>query len=95
MAPLTEVRFPRGFDVELGDAFLVYAKTDGKLSMVVVEKGMRGFSLGQQIKNKLGMRSSGTAELVFEDVEVPACNRIGEEGKAALCMVRESRKSEE
>ena len=55
--------------------------------MFVVEKGMRGFSLGQQIKNKLGMRSSGTAELVFEDVEVPACNRIGEEGKAALCMV--------
>lgn len=56
--------------------------------MFVVEKGMAGFSLGQQIKNKLGMRSSGTAELVFEDVEIPAENRIGEEGGAAICMVR-------
>ena len=57
--------------------------------MFVVEKGMPGFSLGQQIKNKLGMRSSGTAELVFEDVPVPLENRIGEEGQASLCMVCE------
>ena len=68
---------------------MVYAKVDGKLTMFVVEKGMPGFSLGQQIKNKLGMRSSGTAELVFEDVPVPLENRIGEEGQASLCMVRE------
>lgn len=62
--------------------------------MFVVEKGMAGFSLGQQIKNKLGMRSSGTAELVFEDVEVPERNRIGAEGCAALCMVGSSREAE-
>ena len=73
--------------VELGDAFLVYAKVDGKISSFIVEKGMPGFSLGQQIKHKLGMRASGTAELVFEDVVVPEFNRLGEEGKASICMV--------
>ena len=72
---------------ELGDAFLVYAKVDGKLTSFVVEKGMPGFSLGQQLKNKLGMRASGTAELVFDNVPVPVANRIGEEGQATLCMV--------
>ena len=73
--------------VELGDAFLVYAKVDGKITSFIVEKGMPGFSLGQQIKHKLGMRASGTAELVFEDVVVPESNRLGEEGQASLCMV--------
>ena len=72
---------------ELGDAFLVYAKVDGKLTSFVVEKGMPGFSLGQQLKNKVGMRASGTAELVFDNVPVPIANRIGEEGQATLCMV--------
>lgn len=47
---------------------------------------MPGFSLGEQIKHKLGMRASGTAELVFENVVVPERNRIGEEGKASICM---------
>lgn len=75
-----------GLEIELGDAFLVYAKVDGKITSFVVEKGMPGFSLGQQIKHKLGMRASGTAELVFEDVVVPERNRIGEEGKASICM---------
>ena len=64
----------------------MYAKVDGKITSFVVEKGMPGFSLGQQIKHKLGMRASGTAELVFEDVVVPERNRIGEEGKASICM---------
>lgn len=72
---------------ELGDAFLVYAKVDGKVTSFVVEKGMPGFSLGQQIKHKLGMRASGTAELVFDNVPVPVENRIGEEGGATICMV--------
>jgi hypothetical protein len=45
-----------------------------------VEKGMDGFSLGQQIKDKLGMRASATAELVFENVLRPRvkCCRPGE-----------------
>ena len=48
------------------------------LSLLRVEKGMPGFSLGQRIKGKLGMRSSTTAELVFDKVPpgallVPVC----------------------
>ena len=41
---------------------------------------MKGFSKGKK-ENKLGMRSSDTAELIFDNVEVPAENLIGEEGE--------------
>ena len=68
---------------ELGDAFLVYARdaepAAGKaksFSLFLVEKGMKGFSLGQIIKNKCGMRASNTTELVFEDVRVPAATHL-------------------
>jgi isovaleryl-CoA dehydrogenase len=77
-----------------GDAFLVYCKTGDSgrpsqdISMLLVEKGMPGFTLGQQIKEKCGMRASCTAELVFEDVIVPAENLVGQEGGAMLCMMR-------
>jgi len=58
-----------------GDIFLVYAKTsagrDGKsITSFLVEKGMPGFTVGQKIVDKLGMRASMTAELVFTDVKV-------------------------
>ncbi len=79
-------------DTELGDVFLVYARVAGaprsKLSMFIVEKGFKGFSLGQKIKDKLGMRASTTAELVFEDCEVPVENLVGEEGDATIHMMR-------
>jgi isovaleryl-CoA dehydrogenase len=79
-------------DTELGDVFLVYARMEGQprnqLSMFIVEKGFAGFSLGQKIKGKLGMRASTTAELVFEDCEVPAENLVGAEGGATLHMMR-------
>jgi isovaleryl-CoA dehydrogenase len=79
-------------DTELGDTFLVYARIEGQprsqLSMFIVEKGFAGFSLGQKIKGKLGMRASTTAELVFEDCEVPAENLVGSEGAATICMMR-------
>ncbi len=79
-------------DSELGDVFLVYARVEGhsrnQLSMFIVEKGFRGFSLGQKIEGKLGMRASMTAELVFEDCEVPAANLVGEEGTATRHMMR-------
>jgi len=79
-------------DTELGDVFLVYARTsdDGArgLSLFLVEKGMPGFSLGQKIEDKLGMRASTTAELVFEDCRVPVANRVGQEGGAVLHMMR-------
>jgi isovaleryl-CoA dehydrogenase len=72
-----------------GDAFVVYAATgERSLSAFLVEKGMPGFSLGQQWKDKLGMRSSFTAELVFDGVRVPIANRLGEEGEGTLAMMR-------
>jgi isovaleryl-CoA dehydrogenase len=73
----------------LGDAFIVYAATaPGVLTSFLVEKGMPGFRLGQKWKDKLGMRASFTAELVFEGVRVPLENRVGEEGQGTLAMMR-------
>jgi len=77
---------------ETGDVFLVYARTGGPgasgISLFLVEKGMEGFSAGQAIKDKCGMRASNTAELVFENVRIPEENLIGEENKATICMMR-------
>ena len=79
-------------EAELGDVFLVYARTSEKgtraLSLFLVEKGFAGFKLGQKLKDKLGMRASTTAELVFDSCEVPAANRVGNEGDAVLHMMR-------
>jgi isovaleryl-CoA dehydrogenase len=76
-------------DRTLGDCFVVYAATGPReLSSFLVEKGMAGFRLGQKWKDKLGMRASFTAELVFEGVRVPAANRLGEEGQGTLQMMR-------
>ncbi len=78
-------------DTELGDVFLVYARTaEGPrgLSLFLVEKGAPGFSLGQKIHDKLGMRASTTAELVFEGCRVPAHNLVGHTGQAVLHMMR-------
>ncbi len=75
-------------DGTLGNIFLVYAKTDSKISSFVVEKGFSGFSLGQRLHHKTGMRASTTAELVFDDCVVPVANRLGEEGESTLHMMR-------
>lgn len=75
-------------DATLGDIFLVYAKTDQGLSSFVVEKDFPGFSLGQRLHGKTGMRASMTAELVFEDCAVPVENRLGQEGESLLHMMR-------
>eukprot|EP00605_Chrysophyceae_sp_TOSAG23-4_P002296 GSChrysophyteH1.ASY1.ANO1.2542.1 assembled CDS len=47
-----------------------------------------GTDTGQKIEDKCGMRASHTAELVFQDVKVPAANIVGEVGGATLCMHR-------
>ena len=63
------------------DVLVVYAKTgDGSrgITTFLIEKGMEGFSIGQKV-DKLGMRGSPTAELVFEDCFVPADNIMGPE----------------
>ena len=75
------------------DVVLVYARTGEtggkpKISSFVVEKGMKGYSVGQKIKDKTGMRASNTAELVFQDCEVPAENLIGHEGDSMIHMMR-------
>jgi len=73
----------------LGDVFLVYAKTgDHALSTFLVEKGMAGFLLGQKLKDKLGVRASMTAELVFDNCQVPVANLIGKEGDSTRHMMR-------
>jgi isovaleryl-CoA dehydrogenase len=62
------------------DTLVVYARTGdaaGDLSAFIVEKGMQGFSVAKKL-DKMGMRGSDTAELVFQDCEVPAENLIGE-----------------
>ena len=61
------------------DTLVVYAKTgEGSrgITTFLIEKGMPGFSIGQKI-DKMGMRGSPTAELVFDDCEVPDENVMG------------------
>ncbi len=64
---------------------LVFAQTDPTqahrgISAFVVEKGAPGFSVSKT-EDKLGIRASDTAELVFDGCRVPAANRLGPEGR--------------
>ena len=73
------------------DTLVVYAKTDpdagsNGITAFIVEKTMKGFSTSNHF-DKLGMRGSNTAELVFEDVEVPFENVLGEEGKGVRVLM--------
>ncbi|MEL6587360.1 MAG: acyl-CoA dehydrogenase family protein, partial [Pseudomonadota bacterium] len=70
---------------------VVYAKTDPDagskgITAFLVEKAMTGFSTSPHF-DKLGMRGSNTAELVFEDVEVPFENVLGEEGRGVQVLM--------
>ena len=73
------------------DTLVVYAKTDPDagskgITAFIVQKEMTGFSTSRHF-DKLGMRGSNTAELVFENVEVPFENVLGEEGKGARVLM--------
>lgn len=73
------------------DTLVVYAKTDMDagskgITAFIVEKGMDGFSTSPHF-DKLGMRGSNTAELIFENVEVPFENVLGEEGKGVRVLM--------
>jgi isovaleryl-CoA dehydrogenase len=64
------------------DTLVVYAKTGSapnEISAFIVDKGMKGFSVSKKL-DKMGMRGSDTAELVFQDCEVPVENLMGPVG---------------
>lgn len=66
------------------EVYLVIAQTDKEkkhkgINALIVEKGTQGFEIGPK-ENKLGIRSSDTHSLIFNDVKVPKENRIGEDG---------------
>ncbi|OMQ09446.1 acyl-CoA dehydrogenase family protein [[Flexibacter] sp. ATCC 35103] len=68
-----------------GDIAVVIVRTGEKgdskgMTAFVFEKGMKGFTSGKK-ENKLGMRASETAELVFDGCRVPDANRLGEVGQ--------------
>ena len=73
------------------DTLVVYAKTDPEagsrgITAFLIEKSMTGFSTSPHF-DKLGMRGSNTAELIFEDVEVPFDNVLGDEGRGAAVLM--------
>ena len=73
------------------DTLVVYAKTDPDagskgITAFIVEKSMKGFSTGAHF-DKLGMRGSNTAELLFDNVEVPFENVLGEEGRGVRVLM--------
>lgn len=68
-----------------GDIAVVMTRTGEKgeknnATAFVFEKGMEGFSSGKK-ENKLGMRASETAELIFDNVRIPDSHRLGEVGE--------------
>jgi alkylation response protein AidB-like acyl-CoA dehydrogenase len=74
------------------DVVVVTARTNPELgnrgiTNFIVERGTKGFS-SRVMKEKLGMRGSDTAELVFEDVRVPATNVVGREGEGFVNFLK-------
>ena len=73
------------------DTLVVYAKTDPSggskgITAFIIERSMTGFSTGKKL-DKLGMRGSNTAELIFENCPVPEENILGEEGNGASILM--------
>jgi isovaleryl-CoA dehydrogenase len=75
----------------VADALVVYARTDANagargLTAFLIEKGMKGYTASPKL-DKLGMRGSDTAELVFIDCEVPEENVLGEVGRGVNVLM--------
>ena len=73
------------------DLVITVAKTDPEkghrgFSLLIVERGMKGFERGRNL-DKLGMHAQDTAELFFNDVEVPEENLLGEEGMGFVYLM--------
>ena len=72
------------------DTLVVYARTDPNaakaqhgITAFLIERGMEGFTSGPKL-DKLGIRGSGTCELIFEDCKVPEKNVLGDVNKGKL-----------
>lgn len=77
-------------NAQYADVVYLYTRTgDNKkdLTTFIVEKGTAGFSVSKEI-HKMGMRSSPTGELNFENCRVPLANRVGEEGDSVIHMMK-------
>jgi acyl-CoA dehydrogenase len=75
------------------DLVIVVAKTNPALgakgtSLLLVERGMKGFDKGKRLK-KLGLKAQDTSELFFDDVHVPAANLLGAEGQGFVYLMQE------
>jgi acyl-CoA dehydrogenase len=75
------------------DLVIVVAKTDPAkgakgTSLVVVDTAMKGFTKGKRLK-KLGLKGQDTAELFFDNVEVPAENLLGQENNGFIYLMQE------
>lgn len=75
----------------MSDLVIVVCKTDPDaghrgISLLVVERGMKGFERGRNL-DKVGMKAQDTAELFFDNVEVPKENLLGEEGSGFISLM--------
>jgi acyl-CoA dehydrogenase len=75
----------------LADLVIVVARTDAEaghkgISLLVVERGMAGFERGRNL-DKMGLKAQDTAELFFDDVQVPKENLLGEEGSGFVSLM--------
>ncbi|HTW18148.1 MAG TPA: acyl-CoA dehydrogenase family protein [Nocardioides sp.] len=75
----------------LSDLVIVVARTNPDaghqgISLLVVERGMAGFERGRNL-DKIGMKAQDTAELFFDNVEVPKANLLGEEGSGFISLM--------
>lgn len=76
----------------IASTLVVYAKTDNPnkknaITAFIIEKDFKGFKTGMKL-DKMGMRGSDTAELIFEDCEVPESNILGELHKGTYVLMK-------
>ena len=77
-------------NAQYADIAYVYVRTGKEkkdISTFIVDRSMKGFSVGKEIK-KMGMRASPTGELTFENCHVPVENLVGKEGQSTEHMMR-------
>lgn len=77
----------------LSDLVIAVVKTNPAMghkgiSLLIVERGMEGFRRGRRLE-KVGLKAQDTAELIFENVQVPVANLLGEEGQGFYYLMRQ------